>query len=234
MNLRLNRKQLFIMLALFAVCLAGAAGLYWFVLAPAKSGLAGQKAALKSEQQVLSSLQSKKQQSPELQLGNVVSLMRKIPAKPLAEQVLLQFRMAEALSGSRITETDAQQDSAGTSGSEEATQSTTSGTSSGTQQKTDVLPAGVKKLSYTLKVESDSYKSMKTFLQTIENLPRITVIESLNFSPGEGAPGSSGLQYTVTVSTFYYPALSRYSDYLPEIDVPAAGRKSDPVATTAQ
>lgn len=96
MNLRLNRKQLFIILALFAVCLAGAAGLYWFVLAPAKSGLAGQKAALKSEQQVLSSLQSKKQQSPELQLGNVVSLMRKIPAKPLAEQVLLQFRMAEA------------------------------------------------------------------------------------------------------------------------------------------
>ncbi|WP_018660973.1 hypothetical protein [Heyndrickxia acidiproducens] len=240
MNLRLNQKQMILMISLLLVCIAGAAALYWYVLAPVKTETATKKSTLKSEQQVLSSLQSREQENPDMQLATIVNLLKKVPAEPLTEQFLLDFQMAESLSDSLITETEYNQEADSDSGSSSA------GQSQGTQNKQPAssetaaaaLPSGIKKLTYTLTVASPDYKSMTTFLKTIENLSRITAIESIDFNQSEdtGAASSSStasdasLKYTVTVSTFYDPQLSHYADYLPEIMVPSPSHKRDPVS----
>ncbi|GER66186.1 hypothetical protein BpJC7_04800 [Weizmannia acidilactici] len=226
MNLRLNKRQFSLLIILLAVCIAGAAALYWFVLEPVKAEIAVKKSTLKSEQQVLDALHSKQQINPEVQLGTVVDLLQKVPTKPLTEQFLLDFQMAESLSGSLITEMDYNQQK-DTSNSASAAQSSSTGSNA-------ALPSGMKKITYTLTVESPDYKSMKSFLKTIENLSRITMIESVDFQQSNQTADSADLEYTVTVSTFYYPELSRYADYLPDIEVPSPSHKSDPIAGTAQ
>ncbi len=95
------------------------------------------------------------------------------------------------------------------------------------------LPAGIKKLTVTLAVVSSNYDELKSFIETLEALPRTLVVESVGFSSGGEITSLDSelkeeLSYSITLSAFYMPALTDLQDQLPEVVPPAPGNKTYP------
>ncbi|MGJ7920549.1 hypothetical protein [Neobacillus sp. LXY-4] len=97
------------------------------------------------------------------------------------------------------------------------------------------LPAGIKKLTVTLQVESDNYDELKAFLETLENLQRAVVIETVGFSGGGEVTNldseNKKLSYSLTISAFYMPALTDLQDKLPELVTPPPANKTYPFSS---
>lgn len=92
---------------------------------------------------------------------------------------------------------------------------------------------GLKKLTVGLSVESPNYEKFETFIQTLESLQRIVVVESITYSGGQEITSltqtSLPLTYSLTVSAFYMPALEDLASQLPKIDAPAPAGKENPL-----
>lgn len=95
------------------------------------------------------------------------------------------------------------------------------------------LPAGIKRLTVNLQVVSSNYDELKSFIETLEALPRTIVVESVGFSSGGEITSLDSelkeeLSYSITLSAFYMPALTDLQDQLPEIVPPEPGNKTYP------
>lgn len=96
------------------------------------------------------------------------------------------------------------------------------------------LPAGVKKLTVTLQVESSNYDELRGFIEALEALPRTIVVETVSFSGTpevtelDVAKKEEPLAYSLTLSAFFMPALTDLADKLPELVVPPSANKTTP------
>ncbi|QFT90056.1 General secretion pathway, M protein [Bacillus sp. THAF10] len=191
---------------------------------------------LKIEQQLIQVLDQQQATSAALN-GNTVELQRKIPVTPFVEQLVLELDKAELLSESTIVNMTFG-DSAFTPASttlDEYVESQTPETTE-TEVATEFMPEGLNKVTVNLAVESETYEALKTFLSSLENLTRITQIESVTFT---GQPEVTSteqvmdtLSYSVTLSAFYYPELHDLVEDLPPLSVPEPANKTNPFLDT--
>jgi type IV pilus assembly protein PilO len=130
---------------------------------------------------------------------------------------------------------DKQQNEDGVAGnSETASQQAvkTEQTGDNDQNKPASLPEGIKKVTVTLQVESSDYEELRKFIETLENLPRAIVVETVSFSsPGEITyldTEEKKLNYSLTISAFYMPGLTDLVDKLPGLVTPPPANKSNP------
>lgn len=100
------------------------------------------------------------------------------------------------------------------------------------KKETIPLPDGVKKIAIKLEVETETYKSLEKFIETIENSERIIVVENIDFTGPKEITSEDGdqepLDFTLTISAFYMPSLTDLIDQLPQIDAPAPSNKVNP------
>jgi len=127
-----------------------------------------------------------------------------------------------------------------TTSSTNSTQSTTDTSSASSAQSTAnqtqaaaATPA-LKKLTVSLSVESPSYEDLEKFIDTLESLQRIVVVESISYSGGQEVTSAASdsnqpLSYSLTVSAFYMPSLTDLAAQLPKIDAPAPAGKENPL-----
>jgi type IV pilus assembly protein PilO len=115
--------------------------------------------------------------------------------------------------------------------------STTQGSATGAAAQTpatSATPAGMKKLTVNLSVESPTYEDLEKFIQTLESLTRIVVVESINYTGGQEITSldqeAQKLTYSLTVSAFYMPNLADLQDQVPNIDAPAPANKENPLS----
>ena len=103
MTLRFEKKEIYTLL-LAVVLLAGAifAG-YYFYLSPKKQEVETQTADLKSEKQLLATLQEKATGKDPVTAESIAVLQRKVPVKAQLEQLILDLEQAEVVSDSLIT-----------------------------------------------------------------------------------------------------------------------------------
>lgn len=98
----------------------------------------------------------------------------------------------------------------------------------------ETLPAGLRRLTVKLNVESKTYYDMEKFIQTLESQQRITKVDALEFTGIEEIAYTDEevpiLTYTLTVSTFYYPELEDLKDSLPKLDSPEPAKKDNPMS----
>uniref|UniRef100_C5D5I1 Pilus assembly protein PilO n=1 Tax=Geobacillus sp. (strain WCH70) TaxID=471223 RepID=C5D5I1_GEOSW len=227
MTVRFSKRQLFILVLLLIVLGAAFSGLYFYMLYPRYQQIEELSNTIASEKKILAATRAEiaKQKSnlPE----SVVELQKKIPVKPLTEQLLLDLEKAEVVSDSTISSMTFNEEENAT-GEQQKTDA-----SSKPEQSSSELPDGLKKVTVQLTVQSPSYYQLERFLQTLENLNRIVSIESLSFT---GNPELTSvdtevnpLTYSVTVSAFYYPKLAKLQNMLPQIDVPPPSKKRNPL-----
>ncbi|TXK89663.1 type 4a pilus biogenesis protein PilO, partial [Parageobacillus sp. SY1] len=213
---------LFVFVLMLTVLGAAIIGLYFYLLYPRYQQIEELNNTVASEKKILAATRAEiaKQKSglPE----SVVELQKKIPVKPLTEQLLLDLEKAEVVSDSTISSMAFNEEENETAEPQEKT-----------KQSSSAPPDGLKKVTVQLTVQSPSYYQLERFLQTLENLNRIVSVESLSFTGNPEltsvATEVNPLTYSVTVSAFYYPKLAKLQNMLPQIDVPPPSKKRNPL-----
>jgi type IV pilus assembly protein PilO len=231
-------------------------------LSPLKSELVTKKQSLENEQRLLEMSSKKKTVTASQTVQNSRELQKKIPVKPSEDAFILDLEKAETLSNSEIKSMSFSKDvdvtadntqAAGTQNNGQQTntanqyttnppaanqntsgQQTTTNTTGAQANSATAAAPGLKKLTVNLTVESPSYEDFEKFVQVLESLTRIVVVESINYTGGPEITSlnqqNPKLSYTLTVSAFYMPTLADLAEELPNIDAPAPANKENPLS----
>jgi type IV pilus assembly protein PilO len=246
MTVRFSKRQIVILLLLFVVFGAIFAGLYFYLLYPRYQQIEQLTNTVMNEKKILEAIKADAAKQREGLPESVVALQKKIPVKPLTEQLLLDLQKAEVVSNSLISSISFSEGENAAAGEEETNATTGKTEINATKEKTetnaapapvqspaDALPDGLKKVTVQLTVHSPTYYQLERFLQTLENLERIVSVEKLSFA---GNPELisvdtevNPLTYSLTVSAFYYPKLADLQKLLPQLDVPPPSEKDNPL-----
>ncbi|MDQ1144868.1 type IV pilus assembly protein PilO [Bacillus sp. SORGH_AS 510] len=223
----------------------------FFSLNPLKSDLGTKQQELKSEQKLLDIVSQKKAASAKSTTVDTKELQKKLPVGPLQEQFILDLEKAEAVSNSQITSmgfskdadvavtTDpaSQNTNAGQTTTTNTTQTTAADPNAATQPgqpATTPVPTGLKKMTVQLSVESPKYEDLEKFIETLESLQRLVVVEAITYSGGQEITSLSQedapISYSLTVSAFYMPTLADLAAEQPTIDAPAPAGKDNPLS----
>ncbi|WP_044894632.1 hypothetical protein [Bacillus alveayuensis] len=256
MSLQLSKRQVLLLLGIFISIGMIYFVLYSYILKPMHNRIEQLQQTLSTEQQLL---EATKERVAQQETESVVELQKRVPVKPMVEQLLLDFERAEVVSDSFISSISFSE------GSEVPTQSSTSesdtegateqppklfgtepandGNSQSTrtegneqQSNQPTLPNGLKSISATLTVQSPTYYHLERFLETLEGLERIVSIQSLSFAGNPEltsvATEIQPLTYSLTVMAFYYPSLTDLQDKIPPLDIPPPSEKRNPLTET--
>ncbi|WP_409301949.1 GspMb/PilO family protein [Peribacillus sp. SCS-155] len=257
MSLRLNKKQIWALLAAFLLLALSFTALYFWLLSPLKTEAEQKETELKTEQKLLQVLDSKIGQKSDDTMVTTVELQKQLPVKPIVEQLLLDIQKAETVSGSQVmsmsfAESEASGDSLaaetssgntqtdsenGSTPASSATADSTNSEAAVTEDEQDAneenkLPAGVSKVTVNMTVQSPTYFELESFIQSLEEQSRIMKVDSLQFS---GSPevtsveqSSEKMSYQLAVTAFYAPGLTDLVKQMPKIDTPEPSHKRYP------
>jgi type IV pilus assembly protein PilO len=215
----------------------------FFLLKPLQTDQGIKQQSLNTEQKLLDAVTQKKVDSTGNKTEDTSALQKQLPVQPLQEQFILDLEKAENVSNSKISSMGFSKDGevavAGEPATSEAT-TTATDPNAAQAQTTDKQPAapatpkGMKKLTVSLSVESPTYEDLEKFIDTLESLRRIVVVESIAYTGGteitsldqEDAP----LSYSLTISAYYMPELADLQPQLPKIDTPLPANKENPLS----
>ncbi|MFD1030495.1 LysM peptidoglycan-binding domain-containing protein [Metaplanococcus flavidus] len=208
-----QKEQALIVLAVIFL-LAISAYAWFLVYTPAKESRIAAEQTFKSEREVLMALQEQLKAMPEDERVSTSELQQKVSVEPLTELIVLQLEQAELLSRSQVQ----------TIGILEAP----------LQLLTPVEGIeNVQKVQTTVSFETEDYAGITRFIEEIEAMKRILIIDSISFqSNGEVTTADGGdevLQVTLSFSAFFRPDLIALSDTLPKVDTPPPANKVDPL-----
>ncbi|MDP4170997.1 MAG: pilus assembly protein PilO [Bacillota bacterium] len=219
---------------------------YFLYLQPLSTQLDQKRQSLTMEHKLLEVVQSKNSGLRRSTFENTTMLQQKLPVKPLTEQLILDVEKAEIISNSSIksialSDESSTQENAGTSTAiNNAVNNAGNGnivpSPDSSTNKTDAggnLPAGVKKITLNLSVESAGYEDFEKFVETIENSQRIFVVESIDYSGANEITSLDGqitpFTYNLTVSAFYMPGLKDLQKEIPKLETPDPANKQTPL-----
>ncbi|MBV7505988.1 pilus assembly protein PilO [Bacillus sp. sid0103] len=251
MRLRFSKRQSLIIGGVALLVLLFIVYAQFFKLDPLKSDLDIKQQSLESEQKLLEIVSQKKVEDTKKTAEDTSELQKKLPVKPLQGQLILDLEKAENISNSKIssmsfskdvevTTTAADQTNAENTNGQQTTTNQTDTTQAtanqdpAAQQSVSTEAVGMKKITVSLSVESPSYKELEKFIETLESLKRIIVVESISYSGGQEITSldqeDQPLTYSLTISAFYMPNLSDLAAELPKIDAPAPAGKDNPLS----
>ena len=104
MSINVSKKEkllIFVSTLLIIVLLVGG---YYLMLSPKKAQVAMKETQLKSQEQILSVLQTQDTPSSSVTTESAANLQKQVPVKPQTEQLLLDIEKAEVTSGSFVTD----------------------------------------------------------------------------------------------------------------------------------
>lgn len=212
----LTRKQkevgLIVLSSLFCIVLLAYS--YFTFYSPKKESYAVAETTLTTDRQVLFALEQQLADQPEIPVVSSLELQKKVPVDPLSELVLLQIEKAEVVSQSLVQSV-----------------SFTEG-----PFVIESPPEGVETLQellVSLSIETPTYTTLETFIDELERLDRILIVDSIQFSSsGEVTTAEQEdekLQLTLTFSAFYRPDLTGLLEEGPKVDTPPPAEKGNPL-----
>lgn len=232
MTLHFNKKQAATILSVFIITALILLFLYFKYYQPAVQQLEMKKTELHSDEKGLAMLQQKVNQMGEKTFESTIALQKKVPVKPLTDQLLLQLDKAETVSGSTIKSINFLTGEAAKGQAETTLEDSNETQSNQNSKKTVALPTGVKSTTVTIAVESPSYFELEEFIKQLQSLARIIGIEKIDVNgPTEMTTDDQEKQtiaVTITASAFYMPELQSLADQLPKLEVPSASDKLNP------
>jgi type IV pilus assembly protein PilO len=208
---RQKEQALLVLSILFFIALTTFS--YFTLFAPAKEANAQMKLMAANERDVLVTLQKKVASTN--QADSVISqpLQRKVPVKAMEDLIVLQIEKAAIKSNSTIK--------AVTFSPEEFIFPDPSGEVSNLHQ-----------LLTEIVLEADAYLDVEKFIDEIEQMERIFVVDSIHFDvpkeTREVGTETDPFQVTISFTAFYRPDLVNLQHELPKIDVPKSADKIDP------
>jgi type IV pilus assembly protein PilO len=240
MKLRFSKKEKIILFAVAILLVTITVFAQFTLLYPLKSDLKLKEQQLVTQKKLLDIINQKKSTSHEAVTTEVTSdIQQKIPVKPMQEQFILDLEKAETISNNQIISMSFTKDAeAATETDTENTSTVESDTTSqDSPEQIAERPAilGLKKLTASLGVKSPSYEELEKFIDTLESLKRIVVVEAISYSGGEEITSleqeKTEISYNLTISAYYLPELNDLIAEVPKIDAPAPANKKNPLTT---
>jgi type IV pilus assembly protein PilO len=159
--------------------------------------------------------------------------------QPAATSTTTQSQSSGTTSQSNTSSSSSTSSQQQTAQTAQTTSSTTSGTAS--QQNTNTAQTtstpAVSKLTVQLSIQSQRYQDLEKFINTLEGLKRITVVEAINYTGNKEITSltqdNKPLDYTLTISAYYLPGLTDLDKQLPKVDFPAPANKDNPLSQFA-
>ena len=213
-NLTRKQKEIGLIVLSSLFCLIMIAYAYFTFYAPKKESLAVAETTLTTDRQALFALEQQLADQPEIPIVSSLELQKKVPIDPLTELIILQIEKAEVVSDSLVQ-------------------------SIGFSEGPFVIeapPEGVETLQQllvNLSIETSTYATLEAFIDEIEKLDRILIVDNISFSsPGEVTTEElepAKLQLSLSFTAFYRPDLLELLDEGPKVDTPAPADKSNPL-----
>lgn len=213
-NLTRKQKEIGLIFLSSLFCLILIAYAYFTLYVPKKESLAVAETTLTTDRQLLFALEQQLADQPEIPIVSSLELQKKVPIDPLTELIILQIEKAEVVSDSLVQ-------------------------SIGFSEGPFVIespPEGVETLQQllvTLSIETSTYATLEAFIDEIEKLDRILIVDNISFSsPGEVTTEElepAKLQLSLSFTAFYRPDLLELLDEGPKVDTPAPADKSNPL-----
>ena len=227
---------------------------FMFSILPQKGEVERLESQVSQNEELIAVLEEK-QTTKQEEVYDTNALQKMVPVKPLVDQFVLNLNQAELVSKSNIKQLDfvdevlnpeqytgepseeetleigenntpEPEDEAGGTEEEERSQS---------EDAVPGLPDGIQTVNVSMAMVSDDYPSLRTFLESIEGLPRMAVISGLSFTGETDAVlqevegEKNQLSYTADVATFYIPSLTDLGEQTPSIDYPEPADKDNPL-----
>lgn len=212
MTKRQKERALIFLAILFLLAIAAYS--YFMMYAPARDAKLQAEQLLTSEREVLMALEAQLKEVPEGEKISTSELQQKVAVEPLSELIVLQIEQAELMAGALVTDIAI---------AEEAV----------------TLPVPVEGLenlqqvNTSVTIEVPDYKAITTFIDEIESMKRIMIVENIDFSAGEEVTAADQedelLDVTLSFSAYYRPDLIALADTLPKVDAPAPAGKLNPL-----
>jgi type IV pilus assembly protein PilO len=213
-NLTRKQKEIGLIVLSSLFCLIMIAYAYFTFYVPKKESLAVAETTLTTDRQTLFALEQQLADQPEIPIVSSLELQKKVPIDPLTELIILQIEKAEVVSDSLVQ-------------------------SIGFSEGPFVIeapPEGVETLQQllvSLSIETSSYATLEAFIDEIEKLERILIVDNISFSsPGEVTTEElepAKLQLSLSFTAFYRPDLLELLDEGPKVNTPAPADKSNPL-----
>lgn len=186
---------------------------YIKIYAPAKEANERAIQTLENERDVLFALERQEAQQNPARSSNSRPLQQKVPVKPLEDLILLQVQEAEVKSDTYLQEVNFSLENALIDNPPEHV-------------------TNVQAVITEVRLQTDSYSKIDRFIEEIESMERIYVMDAVEFSvPGEIRSDDEKvdfLELTVTFHAFYRPDLIELEDEAPKVDAPNPTGKKDP------
>ncbi|WP_438311185.1 LysM peptidoglycan-binding domain-containing protein [Sporosarcina sp. FA9] len=187
---------------------------YFKIYAPVKETNKQVVLSVANERDLLFALRKQKANTELLVSYNSQPLQRKVPVKPIEDVVLLQISKAEIKSDSLVKDVSFTLSDTALEGLPEDENNVH-------QMLTEV----------TLEVES--YKSIQKFIDEIERMDRIFIIDSIQFQGTEEIRDidaeETKLELNLSFSAYYRPDLIDLQNETPKVDAPMPANKVDPM-----
>jgi type IV pilus assembly protein PilO len=234
MKLTFSKKDKVILFSIILILGLLLTALYFFFIVPKNTELENKERELATQEELLNVIQNQINNIKNNTFKSTTELQKKVPVKPLVEQLILDIEKAEILSDSSVVSinfgTSSVEDNFAQG--EETIQEFTEGEQVSEEAPIE-FPAGLQKISVKLNVTSPSYFELEKFIETLENNRRIVVIDSFEFSGQAEITNleqlTSPLSYGLSFAAFYLPNLTDLQDELPELDTPEPGNKKNPL-----
>ncbi|MDO6656021.1 hypothetical protein [Anaerobacillus sp. 1_MG-2023] len=224
---------------------------FMFSILPQKGEVERLESQVSQNKELIAVLEEK-QTSTQEEVYDTNALQKMVPVKPLVDQFVLDLNQAELVSKSNIKQLDfvdevlnpeqyaeeASEEETVESGENNAPEEVSEDEAeSAESQSADALPGlpdGIQAVNVSMAMVSDNYSSLRTFLESIEGLPRMAVISGLSFTGETDAvlldeAEKNELTYTADVATFYIPTLTDLAEQTPSLDYPEPADKDNPL-----
>lgn len=212
---RFSKKQketfLIVVSALFFVALVSYT--YYMVFTPVKQSTSQLKISVENEREILITLRKQMIEKAQADSTSTLRYQEKVPVKPLEDAVLLQVAMAEIKADGIVKDVSFEKSDFEMLDPPESVEN-------------------VSQLLTTVLLEVDSYSKIIRFVDEIEKMNRIFIVDSIQFAgPEEVREVESEdevISLAVSFTAFYRADLENLLDEVPKINAPPGSQKNDP------
>lgn len=212
-NFTKKQKETFLIVvsALFFVALVSYT--YYMVFTPVKASTSQLKTSVENEREVLITLRKQMMEKKQADSTSTLRYQEKVPVKSLEDAVLLQVSMAEIKADGIVKDVSF--------------------------EKSDFeildppeLVENVSQLLTTVQLEVDSYSKIIRFVNEIEKMNRIFIVDSIQFTGPEEVKEveieDELISLAVSFTAFYRADLKNLLDEVPKVNAPPGSQKNDP------
>ncbi|QTD41579.1 pilus assembly protein PilO [Sporosarcina sp. Te-1] len=212
-NLSKRQKEMTLVILSVVFLLALSLFSYFRLYAPAKEANELAASSVSNERKVLFALEKQKAKVETSGYSSSRPLQTKVPVVPLDDKVLLQIGEAEVKSGMVVEEVNF--------------------TREPLVLDPPVEEAGaIQTLVAEVKLQAGTYGQVDRFIEELESMERIFIVDSLEFSAPEELRTTTEevrtLELVLTFRAFYRPDLTDLSEEAPKVDAPKPAGKEDP------